>query len=177
MLVQVVSNFGAQIETTEFARELARLPTQVSIHDANMLSCVTTNHRACPPLASALLTEITLMDANVIGSAVVRAIVKAALNTQQLATGTLQSAKLDVAPQINRGILKRSTQFLDASVSRLETGQVLCKPFVHMVDAQVDDLFKVLRKTICPFMVRKVLSHFMLIPGFTQSRECLFASV
>lgn len=165
MFVRVIGNFGALIETAKFTRELARLPTQVSIHNANMLSCMTADHRACPALASALLAEITLMDAYVISSAVVRAIVKATLDTQQLATGALQSAKLDVAPQINRGILKCSTELLDASMSRLETGQVLCQPFAHMVDAQVDDLFKILRQAICPFKIRKVLSCFMLIPG------------
>lgn len=133
MFIIVTDNFNTIVKASEIAVELARFATQVSIDNTYMVPCVSSSHATLSELTTSLSTEITFVNAQVIGLTSMGAIVEAALDAQQLTLYALQFAKLYIAFQIDSGAFKIAPKILHACVACLETSEILRKPSLHMI--------------------------------------------
>jgi hypothetical protein len=100
--------------------------------------------------------------------AIVVSLVKAALDTEQIAGGTPRPAELDTGTEFYHCIVERLTQLFHACVLGLETLCVRFQPFIDVGNAKVDKMGEVLPKVRDPFRVANLLSGCGSVPGVTQ---------
>jgi hypothetical protein len=82
-----------------------------------------------------LVAEGTVVNTLVTRQAIVVALMKAALDTKQIAGGTLRPAKLDASMEVHDCTVERSIQLFHARVLGLETLCVRFQPLIDMVNA------------------------------------------